>query len=103
VRQSGENRLSLVPIGQQRMCTRKAPIDAEPRVVPQNPTIMFARIIAIDAVLNGGIRLDRAKAMGKSFGHEEPLSRLRGQHRSTISAVIWRTPADIDGDVEYCA
>jgi hypothetical protein len=61
---------------------------------------MLARVIAVDAVLDGGVRLDRAEAVGKSFWYEEPFSAISGQHGSGVFAIARRTPADIDGDVE---
>jgi len=61
---------------------------------------VFGRVIAVYLVDDLGVRLERAKAVGKPFRHEQLVAFGRAQHDCDMAAVARRAPADVDRDIE---
>src|SRR5271169_3359224 len=95
-RQTREDRVFAISIGEQRFVGRYRPGDAESRIAPQQAAIVLGRIIGVHLINDLGIGLERAIAMGKSFRYEDLVPVGSAEHRRDMTAEARRTPAYID-------
>ena len=76
------------------------PIDPQIRVVPQQTTVVFARVVVGDLVDNLGIGFKRAERVREADGNEDFMAVFRRQLGGHMAAEGRRGAAKIDRDVE---